>query len=98
MPKIQSSSAKLRQYVEEFPSTFFETDGKTLFCNICHQAVSSNKHFQVTQHLSTIKHLSNSTRKEKIQQIFIKDSFEYQNSTFSLDLCRAFLAAAFSAH
>lgn len=93
MPKIQSISAKLRQYVEEFSSTVFKTDGKTLFCNICDQAVSSNKRFQVTQHLSTAKYLSNSTRKEKMKQIFIKNSFKDQNSEFSLDLCRAFLAS-----
>ena len=94
MRKIRSTSAKLRQYVEDFSSTVFKTDGKTLFCNICDQAISSNKRFQVTQHLSTAKHLSNSTRKEKMKQIFIKDSFEDQNSEFSLDLCRAFLASA----
>ncbi|KAL4091427.1 hypothetical protein QTP88_026119 [Uroleucon formosanum] len=93
MPKVQSTSAKLRQYVEEFSSTVFKTDGKTLFCNICEEAVLSNKRFQVTQHLSTAKHLSNSTRKEKMKQIFIKDSFEDQNSEFSLDLCLAFLAS-----
>jgi len=75
MPKIQSASAKLRQSVEEFSSTVFKINGKTLFYNICEQTVSSNKCFQVTQHLSTVKHLNKSTRKEKIKQIFIKDPF-----------------------
>ncbi|CAI6348594.1 unnamed protein product [Macrosiphum euphorbiae] len=67
MPKKQSARAKLPQNVEEFSSIVFKTDGKTLFCNICEQAVSSNKCFQVTQHLSTAKHLNKSTRKEKNQ-------------------------------
>ncbi|VVC26795.1 Hypothetical protein CINCED_3A018020 [Cinara cedri] len=80
MPKIQSTSVKLRQYVEEFSSTGLKP-----------MAVSSNKRFQVTQHLNTAKHLSNSTIKEKMKQIFIKDSFKDQNSEFSLDLCHAFL-------
>lgn len=85
MVKIQIANAKLRQ---EFPSTVFNTDGKTLYRNICEQAVSSNNRFQVTQHLSTAKHLSYSTRKEQIKQTLIKDSFEDQNSEFSLYLCR----------
>lgn len=39
MPRIQSASVKLRQYVEEFSSLVFKTDGKALFCIICEQTV-----------------------------------------------------------
>ena len=56
---IQCANAKHLQYVEEFSSAIFKTDGLTLFCNIGYQTVSLNKGLQVTQHLSIAKHLSN---------------------------------------
>lgn len=48
--------------------------------------------FQVTQHLCIAKISVIQQEKKKIKQIFIKDSFVIQNSEFSLDLWRAFLA------
>jgi hypothetical protein len=39
MPKVESESVKLRQFVEEFSSDVFKTDGKILYCIICDQAV-----------------------------------------------------------
>lgn len=62
------------------------------FYNICDQAVSLNKHFQVTKHLSIVKHESILTKQENFKKIFIKDSYKDQNIEFSFDLCRAFSA------
>jgi len=59
MPKVQSESAKLRLFVEEFSSDVFKKDGKILYCVICDQAVPVTKRFQVIQHLNTSNHKKN---------------------------------------
>jgi hypothetical protein len=93
MPKVQSESAKLRQFVEEFSSDIFKTDGKILYCIICDQAVPVTKRFQVVQHLNTGKHNKNINLKAKSKQSFIKNTLDNQNKqvNFPLDLCRAML-------
>lgn len=93
MPKVQSESAKLRQFVEEFSSDVFKTDGKILYCIICDQAVPVTKRFQVVQHLNTGKHNKNINLKAKSKQSFIKNTLDNQNkqANFPLDLCQAML-------
>ena len=87
MPKVQSESAKLRQFVEEFSSDVFKTDGKILYCIICDQAMPITKRFKVVQHLNTNKHNKNMNLKTKSKQSFIKNTLENQNkqANFSLD-------------
>lgn len=53
------------------------------------EALSSDSTFKY----SKTKHLSNSTRKAKMKQTFIKDTFEDKNPEFSLDICNTFLAS-----
>jgi len=90
MQKVQSDSARLRQFVEEFSSEVFKTDGKILFGIICDQAVTTR--FQVLQHLNTSKHTKNTNSKAKPKQSFIKNTLENQNKqTYPQDLCRAML-------
>jgi len=45
MPKVQNEGVKLRQFVEEFSSDVFKTDGKirVLYCIICDQSVPITK-------------------------------------------------------
>ncbi|XP_025421015.1 CGG triplet repeat-binding protein 1-like [Sipha flava] len=93
MPKVQSESAKLRQFVEEFSSNVFKTDGKILYCIICDQAVPVKKRFQVVQHLNRGKHNKNINLKAKSKQSFIKNTLDNQNkqANFPLDLYQAML-------
>lgn len=93
MPKVQSESAKLRQFLEEISSDVFKTDSKILYCIICNQAVPATKRFQVVQHLNTSKHDKNMNLKSKSKQSFIKNTLENQNkqSNCPLDLCQGIL-------
>lgn len=93
MPKVKNESAKLRQFVEEFSSNVFKTDGKVLYCIICDQPVPVTKRFQVLQHLNTNKHQKHNNLVEKSKQTFIKNTFENLNKqqSFAFDLCQAML-------
>jgi len=93
MPKVKNESAKLRQFVEEFSSNVFKTDGKVLYCIICDQPVPVTKRFQVLQHLNTNKHKIHNNLVEKSKQTFIKNTFENLNKQqlFAFDLCQAML-------
>jgi len=93
MPKVKNESAKLRQFVVEFFSDVFKTDGKVLYCIICDQPVPVSKRFQVLQHLNTSKHKKYNNLVEKLKKTFIKNTIKNQNKqpSFAFDLCQAML-------
>ncbi|KAE9541774.1 hypothetical protein AGLY_003765 [Aphis glycines] len=72
----------------------FKVDESVLFCQLCECKVSSEKKFNITQHLKTDKHIQATKRhKNKIEkkQQFLT-SYQKKNS-FNVDLCKAFIAA-----
>jgi len=57
MPKEkQSVNGRLRSYVTEFGSDTFSIVANSLFCKVCEIRISSEKKFNVSQHISTVKH------------------------------------------
>jgi hypothetical protein len=73
MPKTHTSlKEKLQQYVNQFPNDF-KTDGKILFCKLCNKAVTSERMFFITQHLSSVKHKQLKERHESKTQQLIGD-------------------------
>lgn len=97
MPKVKVSLfSQLNNYVSEFGPEVFSTDGKILYCKICDIKCGSAKRFNVTQHLTTAKHLKLVAQKEKnvnvkkAQQHFLTDT---KKSCFNRDLCSAMLSA-----
>lgn len=97
MPKVKVSLfSQLNNYVSEFGPEVFSTDGKILYCKICDIKCGSAKRFNVTQHLTTAKHLKLFAQKEKnvnikkAQQHFLTDT---KKSCFNRDLCSAMLSA-----
>ncbi|XP_025194335.1 CGG triplet repeat-binding protein 1-like [Melanaphis sacchari] len=91
MSKVQSS---VRKYVAEFGENIFASDGGILFCKVCEIKVNSVKHFTVTQHLKTDKHIRAVNRKienkSKSQQLLPNIP---EKSMFAKDLCNTFLLA-----
>lgn len=58
MPKVKSSlSCKLKSIVSEFGEEVFKVDESVLFYQLCECKVSSEKKFNITQHLKTDKHI-----------------------------------------
>ncbi|KAL4113932.1 hypothetical protein QTP88_017482 [Uroleucon formosanum] len=97
MPKVKVSLfSQLNNYVTEFDPKVFSTDGKIFYCKICDIKCGSAKRFNVTQHLTTAKHLKLVAQKEKnvnvkkAQQRFLTDT---KKSCFNRDLCSAMLSA-----
>ncbi|XP_022180013.1 uncharacterized protein LOC111040403 [Myzus persicae] len=97
MPKVKVSlSSQLNNYVSEFGPEVFSTDGKILYCKICDIKCGSAKRFNVTQHLTTGKHLKLVAQREKninikkAQQHFLTDT---KKSCFNKYLCSAMLSA-----
>lgn len=95
MPKVKSSlTCKLKSIVSEYGEEVFKVDECVLFCQLCECKVSSEKKFNITQHLKTDKHIQATKRhKNKIEkkQQFLT-SYQKKNS-FNVDLCKAFIAA-----
>ncbi|XP_017472303.1 PREDICTED: uncharacterized protein LOC108363449 [Rhagoletis zephyria] len=88
MPKIKATvSENVNKYVAEYPRVF-QTDGYVLFCKICNKIVSSEKKYQVDQHLRTLKH-----RELYERRTLIAASTEAGFNEFSMDLCEAFISA-----
>lgn len=96
MPKVkQSVSSRLQNFVTEFGSNIFKTDGKILFCNVCEVKVNGDRRFVVTQHINTDKHKRIVKKNEnlpntEIQQLVTKNP---KKCLFSLDLCKALMSA-----
>jgi hypothetical protein len=97
MPKVTKTKAKVnREYISEFGSEVFQTDGSVLRCIPCDSPVQSNQRSQVTQHLATKMHAKNiEIQQKRVQQLFITASFENQGKLIqrSLEMCAAFNAA-----
>jgi hypothetical protein len=69
MPKEkQSVCGRLRSYVIEFGPDTFSIVGNNLFCKICEIRKSSEKKFNVSQHISTDKHQKALKRHEDQEQ------------------------------
>ncbi|KAL4112216.1 hypothetical protein QTP88_016047 [Uroleucon formosanum] len=92
MPKVKVSLfSQLNNYVSEFDPKVFSTDGKIFYCKICDIKCGSAKRFNVTQHLTTAKHLKLVAQKEKnvnvkkAQQRFLTDT---KKSCFNRDLLK----------
>lgn len=63
MPKVKSSlSCKLKSIVFEFGEEVFKVDESVLFCQLCECKFSSEKKFNITQHLKTDKHIQATKR------------------------------------
>ena len=98
MPKVSSSSGKkLNDFVREFGSDAFSTDGSVLFCKACDKSVNLEKKFFVCQHVHTAKHQTAAKKREPgNQQTSLLTTFCTSTScksTFSLELCKAFVDA-----
>jgi len=80
--------------VSEFGDEVFSIDASILFCKLCECKVNSDKKFNVTQHLKTIKHLKAIKREqnkiEKKQQLLTNIP---QKCTFNTDLCKTLISA-----
>ncbi len=72
MPKVTKTKAKLnREYISDFGSEVFKTDGSVLRCIPCDSPVQTNQRSQVTQHLTTKMHAKNIGIQEKrVKQLF----------------------------
>ena len=98
MPKVSSSiGKKLNDFVKEFGSDVFSTDGSVLFCKVCEKSVNFEKKYFISQHVQTAKH-QNAANKTKPgdQQTSLLTTFSAstsRKSTFSLELCKAFVDA-----
>jgi hypothetical protein len=96
----KSNSAKLRQYVKDFGSDLFSTDGIILYCQVCEKSINADTKFQVSQHIETGKHANNlrkynernSTKQTLIDKEVLINSFG-KKSEFFQELCKALLAA-----
>lgn len=92
MPKINSKSSRLRNFVSEFK--FFTTDGIVLYCTLCDISVNGDRRFLVLQHINTNKHIKNS--KDKSLSTINKQQL-VSNITKKLpfyeDLCSSLLRA-----
>jgi hypothetical protein len=92
MPKVKSSNkAKLIAYVSEFP--VLKHDGSILFCTACDCSVTFDIRSQVTQHLSSSKHLRKSTHAKVEKQSFVTDINSDSQTQFYIDMCNAFVGA-----
>jgi len=68
----QSVCGRLRSYVIEFGPDTFSTVGNNLFCKVCEIRISSEKKFNVSQHVSTDKLLKDTkTKNRKKKQILL---------------------------
>lgn len=96
MPKEkQSVCGRLRSYVIEFGPDTFSIVGNNLFCKICEIRISSEKKFNVSQHISTDKH-QKALKRHKDQEQKKKQTLLTSlptKSTFNADLCEALMAA-----
>lgn len=97
MPQVKVSLfSQLNNYVSEFGSDVFSTDGKILDYKIWDIKCGSAKWFNVTQHLTIGKNLKLGAQKEKnvniikAKQHFLTDT---KKSCFNRDLCSAMLSA-----
>lgn len=98
MPKVSASSGKkLNDFVREFGSDVFSTDGSVLFCKVCEKSVNFEKKYFVSQHVQTAKHQTAAQKtKPGNQQTSLLTTFtasSSRKSTFSLELCKAFVDA-----
>lgn len=92
MPKINSKSSRLRNFVSEFKC--FTIDGIVLYCTLCDISVNGDRRFLVLQHINTNKRIKNS--KDKSLSTINKQQF-VSNITKKLpfyeDLCSSLLRA-----
>lgn len=96
MPKPkQSLACRLRAYVREFGDNIFTTDGTVLYCKICDIKVSSEKKFNVSQHIARDKHIIGLEKKnqQKISTTQTLLNGPSTASTFNYDLCKALLCS-----
>ncbi|KAL4153650.1 hypothetical protein QTP88_001483 [Uroleucon formosanum] len=83
-------------FVLEYGTDIFKTDGSILFCKLCEVKVNSDRKFVVTQHVNTEKHKRAVIRKNEknknseIQQLVANTP---KKCLFSHDLCKALLSA-----
>lgn len=96
MPKEkQSVCGRLRSYVTEFGSDTFSIVANSLFCKVCEIRISSEKKFNVSQHISTVKH-QKALKRQKDQEQKKKQTLLTSlptKSEFNTDLCEALMAA-----
>ena len=100
MSIITKTKAKLnREYISEFGSEVFKTDGSMQRFVPCDSPVQTNQGSQETQHFTTKMHAKNiGMQQKRVQNLFIAASFENQGklSQHLLEMCVAFNAADIS--
>lgn len=78
MPKVkQSIQVKLNQFLSQYGEKVFWTDGKILCCKLCDVRVTSEKSFNIQQHVTTEKHKRGIQRIENgktLQQMLLRES------------------------
>jgi hypothetical protein len=96
--RIQPKAVLLKEYVKEYGGdSVFTTDGKTLFCILCHCTVSFGRAFCVQQHVGTKKHqtaleeLSTSRSRQKTLVDLCGSSTE--QTQFNTELCETLIVA-----
>jgi transcriptional regulator of met regulon len=98
MPKLCTSLVKkLNDLVREFGSEDFSNDGSILFCKACEKTVNHEKKYFVSQHVATSIHKRSIERKRSKSQTTIRSVYDAasssRHSTFSSELCKAFVDA-----
>lgn len=79
MPNEKTSLVqRLRSYVREFGADTFSYDLSTLFCKYCEIKVSSERRFNVTQHLKTELHTKTINGGRKKNRKNTTTSYEYR--------------------
>lgn len=98
MPKIKESIPTFyRRMVKEYPGVF-RADNSVLFCLLCGCDINAKQLFQVKQHLSTGKHLTQVEKKNEHanrskNQTLITEFNQIKTKPFELDLAKCFLNA-----
>jgi hypothetical protein len=100
MPKIkQNLSNRLQTYVNLYGPKIFLIDKSVLFCKICEVKVSSDKKFNVSQHIKSDKHIKGLAQYEyqvnrKQPQLLIATSNISKKLSFNKDLCEGTVSFA----
>lgn len=97
MPKEKESQSEfLLRMCKVYPGVF-RVDHSVLFCKICNCAITALKLLSVKQHLETAKHKACEQRKTSFSQTLLTEH-QQANNTFSIDLCKMFMAANIPLH